>query len=368
MKKYNVILIAFIIHIIIALSMRYNLLLDIENKGWHFKHGGDQIHYFKLARDISSGKLTENQFTLGYPLFLVPFIKLTYNADDYTDILNSVLLFYNFILYPLLLIMLFKIFEKISKNTQIAKFTIILYSIFPLLLYFFVGILRSFFLGGIYAGREMWLTMLSEPLTVFLCFSLIYFMTFKEKIQKKYHYALIGMIYGYLVLIKPNYLLVCVIFIPWLFDKKWKGIFIAALFAFLVYTPQLYYNNKFFGGPLKTGYQKAWKNLPGDQAQLIRKNGIFSYKNAVFLFTKISNKAKFIELFIFLSVFLWIIAVYNCTSDQIPLQLYTVTMTFFYLFYLGTYLSVTRYFSIVFPGFIFFSVLSIHKVYKWIKK
>lgn len=369
MKRYKIIILSFIIHIIIILCMRYDVLPEIHHFKWCFKHGGDQFHYFKLANSLSKGKLIENQFTLGFPIFLAPFIKFTNNVKNYKDILNSVLLVYNLILYPIFLIMLFNIFEKISKNNKIAKLSVIIYSLFPLLLYLSVGSVRSFFLGGIYMGREIWLVMLSEPLSVFLCFTLIYFMTFKEKIQKYHHYFFIGILFGYTVMVKLNYILICVIFIPWILDKKWKGIFIAAFGAFLAFTPQLYYNYTFFKSPFKTGYQKAWKNdLPKYQADIAKRNGIVSYKNAIFLHNKIKSKFRSIDIFLWLFLFLWIIAIVNCNREQIPLQLYTLIITIFYLCYFGTFLSLTRYFSILFPSFIFSVVLSFSKIFSWIKK
>ena len=46
----------------------------VKMDGWWFYHGGDEVTYFKLAKSITKGDLKKSLATLGYPLFLTPFV------------------------------------------------------------------------------------------------------------------------------------------------------------------------------------------------------------------------------------------------------------------------------------------------------
>ena len=105
--------------------MVFLLMQDVPHTGvtmdgWWFKHGGDERVYFDLAKSISRLNPQKSIATLGFPLFLAPFIYFT-GATQVEDILKPVFIVHAFLLFSLSIVLTALIAKKIFQNRIIGS-------------------------------------------------------------------------------------------------------------------------------------------------------------------------------------------------------------------------------------------------------
>jgi len=264
-KTFWIILILLILirTVMVLLSMQDIPHSGVKEGGWWFEPGGDEIQYFALAKPISQLNLVSSRVTLGYPLFLAPFIYLT-NAQDIKDILKPIFIIQAFILFSLSIILVALIAKQLFQNLRIATLGAGIFTFFPYIFYIIFHHLGPYYPEmGLYRGEMAfislnWLQVLSDPLSAFLVF-LCFFLFFRELEREKPRPSfliLLGILSGFSALVRiGNILLPAVITFVCLLKKKFKEAITISSFSFLTFLPQLIYNQKFFGHFLKFGYE-----------------------------------------------------------------------------------------------------------------
>ena len=155
------------------------------HKGAYLHHGGDQNEYIAFAQDLANFELVDSYRTLGYPLYLVPFMWI-FGADGFDDILLPVTIFQACVLFPLSIILVALTAEKLTKSRWIALVTAALWTTFPDLLKLSadIGIYMSthdpealqarFIQTQTWMVHQTWGQVLSDPLSSFLSILCIY--------------------------------------------------------------------------------------------------------------------------------------------------------------------------------------------------
>ena len=179
--------------ILLRIVMVFLLMNDIPHSGvkmggWWFYQGGDEKRYFNLAKSLSQLKVVKEKVTLGYPLFLAPFVWLT-GAEDITGIVKPVFIIKAFLLFSLSIILIALIAKMIFGNRKIAAFSTALFCFHPYIFYILFHKFGLLHPGvGLTKGERAflflnWLQMYSDGFSaflVFLCFFL-FFLEFKKQ-------------------------------------------------------------------------------------------------------------------------------------------------------------------------------------------
>lgn len=224
-----------------------------------FHHGGDDREYFKIATLLLQGNVPETQYTLGYPLLLVPWIVVL-RPSVITELTGPMVVFHAGILFPLTQIILYHLTFRLTRQRLIAWLAALFWALMPAALYAGVATIHSPDLAAIWAVHLPWLQMLSDPPSAFLTV-LSFWMLFRcldsaRPSQQIFWAELVGMVAGIAVLTRMNSLLtVGATILILVLARRWLNAIIVGTIMLLIFSPQVLYNLHFFGSPLTTGYQ-----------------------------------------------------------------------------------------------------------------
>lgn len=249
--------IIFRIAVILLLVNGYIYTRSIQHEGWIFWLKGDDRLYFDLANSLINFQPVMSKFTLGFPIFLIPFILIT-NASDRGDIHNPFVIFNSIGLYSLAIILVGQIAKKLTENKYVSLIAALLFAFFP---FKFITVTRIPGWGYRYKYVFLSLSGLSIGNTVpSMFFSIlgIYFFLYADYKQTNNHLKYIylsGISLGFTMLLRMNNLLLLIpLFLFSLFKKKFKDFLIIVGICLIIFIPQFVYNSYFFGNPLMSGY------------------------------------------------------------------------------------------------------------------
>lgn len=347
--------------------------------GWWFNHGGDEQEYFSLAKSIADLDLIQGRQTLGYPLFLAPFIYFT-GADNMKDIAKPLFIIQAFILFSLSIILVSLIAEKIFQSRIIGVISGGIFTFFPYLFYFFL-----YCLGCIYPRFEAysliqgpiefismnWLLLITDSLSAFLVYFCFYlFLKESDKENPKVSLLiLLGILSGFAALVRiANILIIGIFALVWLLRKRIKEFFLVVAVPFFILLPQFIYNQTFFGSPLTFGHRvySGYSNI----------FALFSFYRWFGIFEAVYFKAPILIyilpfLVIFLSLGVWRFMKINKIIAIVLLWWFFSFFVFYaaYASYPGEEGYVAfRLFIPIIPPFIFLILASFLHIFKRLKR
>ncbi len=259
---------------VVLFILLINTVLLLQNGSWLFEsqvleNYGDQRLYFELAYNILSVNNTKSLYTLGYPVFYIPFIIWENFTNDWRMIMNEVIFIQAFVIIPLVF---FLIFRKLDYKKSLIIALIIVFYYFNNILFAPDPLLKYNFLG---------LIPLSEPLAILLlllsyCF--YYKLKSVELLSKKemLNFILLGFIFGFTILIRTTTVILLVpIVLDMIFSKNFKKFLLLALGAFIIYIPQLIWNQWVSGMFFFNGY--IWWEYVNMSNNMVYKQALYGF-------------------------------------------------------------------------------------------
>lgn len=377
-KTFWLILISLIVVriIMVLLSMQDIPHTGVQEGGWWFEPGGDEVQYFNLAKSIAQLNLAKAKVTLGYPIYLAPFIYFT-NAEDIKDILKPVLFIQAFILFSLSIVLVALIAKHLFQNLKIATLCAGIFTFYPYIFYLLFRRLGPYYPNmGLYRGEMAfpslnWLQIISDPLSGFLVYlGFFLFFTELEKDKPRFSFLiLLGILSGFSILVRVGNILVPTIFtFIWLVKKKFREAATISSFSFLTFSPQFIYNQVIFGHFLRFGYETLAPVKEG-----------FYYKNLISMFSLkrwflLFEKANFyIPLFIYLlPIFIiFLILGIQYLKEKNKINTLIILLWFFgYIIFYGSFIEggvQPRFFIPAIPPFIIIFTSSFLWIYQNLK-
>src|SRR5438270_2431656 len=107
---------------------------DHDTGSFRFHHGGDEVGYFQLAQSILNGTPVKSQFSLGFPLMLIPWL-IAVQPTKPLDIEASVAIFHAVFLFPLAQILFLSLAKRILQNRAAALLALLIWTVMPLILF-----------------------------------------------------------------------------------------------------------------------------------------------------------------------------------------------------------------------------------------
>jgi hypothetical protein len=224
-----------------------------------FHHGGDEVAYFELAQSLLDGQPVKTQFSLGFPLMLVPWIvALQPGGPDALKV--PIAVFHALFLFPLAQALFLSLALRLFRNPTTALLALLLWTVLPIVLYLALALAQRAELGAIWAVHLPWLQMLSDPPAAFLTlfsFWLMFRLLDTGGTRRQWIMAIVlGFVCGWAMLVRINTILtVAIVFLMLGVMKRWSALAVTGVTLLITYTPQLIYNSAFFSTPFTTGYQ-----------------------------------------------------------------------------------------------------------------
>lgn len=227
---------------------------------------GDDKGYHALAKMIYNFDFHTHDWTLGFPVAIVPFMFIF--GSEFNDVFFPVVLFNGFVLYSLAITLIvlsaFLVFQKV-KMSALAGFGFV---IFPFIFYIFRNFGPHFPSGNwndFNFFHANWLTFMSDPLSAFLVYLIFFLMVLNAKnpITNKYFYPFVGLLSGYAMMTRVSNITIILSILITIFlfhrNKLLKNslFFISGTVA--GFLPQVIYNYKILGSPFSFGYQGAYQ-------------------------------------------------------------------------------------------------------------
>lgn len=255
MRKYvSIAAILIVIRIVMYIGMIVGYPETYGHRGWYLHHGGDELSYITFAQHLARFELTDSHRTLGYPLFLVPFIWV-FGANGFSDIMIPVTIVQACIVFPCSIVLVLLLAERMTGNRFIALVTAALWTLFPYLLKIFADL-------GIYLGtsdaevlqarliqtqvwmvHQMWAQVLSDPLSCFLNILGIFIFLRSLQVTEKKLVILTGVVSALAFLVRPQEAMLAVIcFIMYAGLRRFRDSVIFCLSYGIVLLPQVLYN------------------------------------------------------------------------------------------------------------------------------
>ncbi len=369
-KTFWIILISLIIlRILMVLFLMHDIpQTGVQEGGWWFVHGGDERTYFNLAKTISQLKLEKSIVTLGFPLFLAPFIHFA-DAVQVEDILKPIFIINAFLLFSLSIVLIGLIAKRVFQSRIIGNICAGMFTFYPYVFYLFFNQVGPYYEGvarGMMAFQSLnWLQIISDSLSAFLvyfCFYL-FLIEFNKSHARKSSLMLLGILSGFATLVRiGNILFIGIFILGWLLKRRIKEPLLLGVFSFLLFLPQLIYNYIFFASPLRFGYEVySGQSL----------SSVFSISRWIHLFERASF---YIPGFIFLLLSLIILLALGIRflweKDRI-VSLILVFWFFSYLLFYGSFIEggfQPRFFIPAIPPLIILSTASFLYVFQWIRQ
>jgi MFS family permease len=218
-------------------------------------HGGDDYGYVSLAQDISQLKFeAPNKYPIGFPILLQPFVAAV--GTNHDDLLPVVALFWGAIMFPVGQWILAWIAERLLGKRWLALLAVGIWTSLPLVFYAVLRLVSNASVAETYSVHLTWFQMLSDgPGTLFTLLAVAVWLHLRTRSQPLYWSLLLGGLVGFLILIRlTGALMLGVIGFLLLYERRWRELVLILLAAFVVTTPQLFYNWHFFDNPFSTGY------------------------------------------------------------------------------------------------------------------
>src|SRR5579859_604550 len=211
-----------------------------------FHHGGDEAEYFALAQSLIKGSPLKSQFSLGFPVMLVPWI-LILHPKTATDLKVPVALFNSLLLFPLAQTLFLSFAVRLLRSRTIAVIGLFIWTVLPVALFVGVALTGRPALGAIWAVHLPWLQVLSDPPAAVLTLTMFWIMFRQLDAEEVRHQrlwaALLGAICGLALLVRANTILtVAIVFLILAASRRWSAFVIAGAATALTYTPQFAYN------------------------------------------------------------------------------------------------------------------------------
>ncbi len=225
-----------------------------------FHNGGDNSSYFELASALYSGSLIPSKYPLGFPLTLIPFIAV-FRPQRQEDLLQIVSAFWSLVMFPLAQLVLFRLAQRLTRQTATALVAVFLFTILPLIFY---GVLRPISNGPfaeVGAVHLIWAQMLSDgPATLVTMLAYLAYLEWLERAKRHAPRLLVweialGALIGYLFILRYTAIITGVLIVLLLLTgQHWRALIVVSAAALVIALPQLIYNATYFGSPFVTGY------------------------------------------------------------------------------------------------------------------
>jgi hypothetical protein len=346
-----------LIRIIMVLGLVGGYPWTPYHQGWYLHHGGDQVEYFSIAGRLIETGAIESFRPPGYPLALTPFI-LWYDAHDWKTILLPAVFFNAFYLFPLSVILLAMTALACFKN----KLAAVLSAFFWVFLPYLIWLAAEWALKMRHPGRlgspgpeiwmihQMWVNMLSDPLSTFLCILIFYL--FIRDARREGGIGLpmaLGLLTAFAMSVRYANILLCpaglLVYLAAARFRKmfWYGLALTALFL-----PLLFYQLAHGWNPLR----------------LINYQGVTSYTfgalNWIYLPLSVRHLFRILPFPVLLAFFILALAVlwgiYRIFKHSrlagTAILLWTALFSGFYLSYDGVFRDFFRFLMPVFPPLI----------------
>lgn len=268
-KKYLPYLLIYIASLICVFSLiaqnKFSLIFDSKQILERF---GDQRLYIELANNLLKRKIEPHPYSIGYPLFIAPFV-IFLKTTTWQTVSKYLVFVQGFLFFPLTLLILLAIFRKIylGKESYLKILAIVITT--ALVLYELSTLYHSadpvpFFL---FFG----LIPYSEPLAIFAIILAYGIFILKNSELKKYQAVIIGTLLSFSVLTRITYLIlalpIIIFYSRYFFEKKESFFFFGALL--ISYIPQLIYNWIAYGNPLSSGYVWYWQHIKEEYIDVV---------------------------------------------------------------------------------------------------
>ncbi len=202
---------------------------DLGIDGLKIPHGGDSRGYYSFSRYLINGNLGGGSLPIGYPLVIIPVIKIFPNVDAVQlDFYFS--LFHSLVAFTIAAGLLYKFIEIIFKKEFYAKTAAWLFVFFPYFFYFLSG----FFLKSIPYAIDfqqsrtlqlLWLQSGSDYLSTAIIFGIFLAILFWNRFGNN-HLFWFGLGVGLIVVMRPqNSVLLILGLILILLARKWHWFF-----------------------------------------------------------------------------------------------------------------------------------------------
>lgn len=201
--------------------------------------------YFDIARGILEEKTIKTIRTIGYPLFLIPFMNL-FKAIDMKQILLPVSLFNSLILYNISVILVAIITLRLTSNLNISCLAATLWTAFPGLVYLFARVNPGFDYPGLALSRlmcQMFMHVANDGFSTFFVLLTAFLSVIFLDNRKVLYSIILGLSFAISVLIRPQNIALLLVILPiFIYRKKLKNLFLFFIPVLLTYMPQFIYN------------------------------------------------------------------------------------------------------------------------------
>lgn len=229
---------------------------DIQGKD-RYLYLASEPEFFRLAKSLSEFHPVLSWATLGFPLFLVPFIWI-FKAKVIEDILLPVTMFNSIVLFGISIILIASVAKILSNgNKKVALLSAGLWITLPYLVYLIVLFRPHLACIDIAHKRTFYLmetTMIEDALFNFLIILGVYtFIMSLNRIEKISYSVLVGALFGFASLVNPltSTAIGTGFILTFLFMKHIRAFIYSAITFGLFAIPQLVYNWYFNGSPFK---------------------------------------------------------------------------------------------------------------------
>jgi len=232
------------------------------NDQWWTIYGGDELVYFKTAKNFFRGVLLPDTQPIGFPLFLAPFIALL-KPDRIIDIFPLISFVNGVIIYSLSAVLVYFLSKEILISRIKSYLAALLFTVYPFGFYFLFkwlvpgGDIIDPFITSRFMQLMFW-SVASDPLAIFLLLVslLIVLKSAKRKIFSNNWAVVLGVLASAAfvtriqnVLILPLYFFILIIL------KKIRPAIYFVLGALPLLVTQLYVNFASRGSIFKTSYE-----------------------------------------------------------------------------------------------------------------
>jgi hypothetical protein len=342
-----------------ALLARIPPAVTFDNGSKVGKTTGDEAEHYELAISLLNLRPVPSPFTMGFALWMLPFIVVCH-ADKTFDIIQPLLLAHTALLFPLAIVLVGLIGVEVFNNRSLG---ILLAALFTAVPYLFYALFHDFgpYYGtisrGVYQFMSIfWADSLSDPLSTLLLILAFYLLLRELKEPHRPRLVSLGLILGLAMLVRPTNIITVAIFgLALLGKRRFKDAILFGGAALLVFAPQLLYNHILFGSPLKIGfygyYPSDWRPPPPGTR--------FAFQNLWHFFVMLDYHFSF--WFLLLLPVLMVLAsglAYFWRQDRVVAALLVLWPAAYVLFY-GMYKSGLRNVRYLLPTIPMFLILGI---------
>jgi len=216
---------------------------------WWTLYGGDEINYFKSAKEIIDGDVISRARPIGFPLFLIPFIWFSYSVN-FIDAFPLVSFVNGVVLYSVALVLIYFLAKEILGSKLKAYIVAVIFNIYPYLFYFLFKIfvrgnnIISPFVESRFRQLMFW-HFGSDPLSIVLILAslLCFILIIRNKVNSIFIASIVGLMSSWSVIARlQNLIILPIFFLAFLLFRKIKLLKYFFIFSLLPLFLQLYFN------------------------------------------------------------------------------------------------------------------------------